>query len=1468
MKNNLLFIMFLIVGGVLFGGTVFAADYFSWNERIDRTGRSAGIYENTPFPVDENTTDYTIVNDENPGGKIYDLGTKYFVDGAMADDLGDGLSLLTAKKTISAAMAIAGNGNKTIIIRGAHDAFDGVYAANNIVSGYGVNDTHRWMLVGYKQERPIIDGGNSSNDIIKSTGQTDAYATIQRVKLQNSKNQGVRLGVGTVKRDNYFNLIDVWVYNCSNDYTSPDDGGVYYLNSDYGYVSHCASEHHYGHGFKFGDGSSNTIFEWSISANAGYWAGMTPTSYYNNHPGGLQIVSDGTVSSPVSLNNTVRYSIIHSALFGGMEIRRSQNYNIHHNEFYDNIHYYEISGSEDHAQGIGDLSNSQILILGDNTYGDFYSNIVRDPGRLESGSKATGLAYTGITSSTETLVFNNLFYGYDKNTVVQKYGCINQVLRFYNNTVVGNNSADLLYFIESGSTRDVQNNIFYNSGTGASVTYATGQIKNNNFYYYPNGSRGYTGALETGGIESSDPIFVLNPSGTYSWGMGNIRSLSLAKDAGADLSGKFTTDFALTNRPQGLAWDIGAYEYATTSASSTSNIDPVNRYAWSENAGWLDFGQGNVNVTDSSLTGYAWGENIGWINLNPALGGVTNDGNGNLSGSAWGENIGWIFFGPLFGNARIDSSGDFHNYAWGENIGWINFNCANNNYCATVNYKVNTTWRPAGATTYTIGGTISGLTGTVVLQNNGKDDLSRSANGSFTFNTATTTGNSYAVTVLTQPVGQSCAVTNGSGSVSSANVTSVSVTCTTNTFTITASTGANGTVTPSGVTTKDYGASQVYTIATSTAGYHVADILVDGSSVGTSSLTYTFTNIAANHTISATFAINHYTITSSVSGGNGTISPTGATIVSYGATPTYAIATSTPGYHVADILIDGVSVGTSTLPYVFSAVHANHTIVASFAINHYTITASAGANGTVTPSGVTTKSYGDSQAYTIATSTAGYHVADILVDGSSVGTSSLTYTFTNITANHTISATFNPNGSTPSTYTVGGTISGLTGTVVLQNNGKDSLSRSANGSFTFATATTTGKAYFVTVLTQPSGQTCSITSGSGSVSAANVTTVSVTCTTNTCATLSNALTYNAYPTCGAATCASGYTLSGSGSSATCVAQSSGGGSTPADTTAPGIPTNFIASSTVNTIYLSWTNPIDSDFAGVKLYRKLNSAPASQTDTLTTLAYLGTAHSFANTNLQSNSLYYYSLYAYDTHQNYSSPRTISIRTATSGGISTTTIPVIPPVVENTNTLPAQGGRASLVGATSAVVNQVTVEEAQKLIAEAAFAPLTSAEVGIYKKIIALATKVLADASKFTFADFIHFGTPTTLILGAGERGGSVASFRSAFGRLPESELDWQDTVKIGNGRWTTQKSSAAEAKAKISFKKIYLRDPNMNQSNDNAAVNVMAYGLRPAQRNLNSEKNAIKSFKYVFKKSPATAEEWDIVRAIAYSGAKR
>lgn len=89
-------------------------------------------------------------------------------------------------------------------------------------------------------------------------------------------------------------------------------------------------------------------------------------------------------------------------------------------------------------------------------------------------------------------------------------------------------------------------------------------------------------------------------------------------------------------------------------------------------------------------------------------------------------------------------------------------------------------------------------------------------------------------------------------------------------------------------------------------------------------------------------------------------------------------------------------------------------------------------------------------------------------------------------------------GPPPVTYTIGGTVSGLTGSgLVLQQNGGDDLPISADGAFTFATPVNDGSAYSVTVAVQPGNpmQTCIVKNGSGTVQGADVTGVQVICST-------------------------------------------------------------------------------------------------------------------------------------------------------------------------------------------------------------------------------------------------------------------------------------------------------------------------------------------------------------------------------------
>src|SRR5258705_4214637 len=81
----------------------------------------------------------------------------------------------------------------------------------------------------------------------------------------------------------------------------------------------------------------------------------------------------------------------------------------------------------------------------------------------------------------------------------------------------------------------------------------------------------------------------------------------------------------------------------------------------------------------------------------------------------------------------------------------------------------------SGPATYTVGGTLSGSTGTVVLKLNGGNNTSMAAPGNFTFSSAVASGSPYNVQIAAP--NQRCTVTNGAGLMGGANITNVAVTC-------------------------------------------------------------------------------------------------------------------------------------------------------------------------------------------------------------------------------------------------------------------------------------------------------------------------------------------------------------------------------------------------------------------------------------------------------------------------------------------------------------------------------------------------------------------------------------------------------------------------------------------------------------------------------------------------------------------
>ncbi len=223
-------------------------------------------------------------------------------------------------------------------------------------------------------------------------------------------------------------------------------------------------------------------------------------------------------------------------------------------------------------------------------------------------------------------------------------------------------------------------------------------------------------------------------------------------------------------------------------------------------------------------------------------------------------------------------------------------------------------------------------------------------------------------------------------------------------------------------TTVNYGGSSLASVIPA-AGYKVKDILltasgdavatnVFGQAIATASGTYQYTlsDIRKDYSISATFDVLQLKIATSVATGGG------GTIVADNSAPNYGSSvkftmTANPGYTLKDVTVDGVSKmsDVNNGVYTLSNVTADHTVVATFAINSYLMTVSVNDSslGSITPSGSVRVNYGQSQAFQIST-TNGSVLTDITLDGISVKSTvnNNILTLNNVVADHTLVVTF------------------------------------------------------------------------------------------------------------------------------------------------------------------------------------------------------------------------------------------------------------------------------------------------------------------------------------------------------------------------------------------------------------------------------------------------------------------------------
>ncbi len=423
--------------------------------------------------------------------------------------------------------------------------------------------------------------------------------------------------------------------------------------------------------------------------------------------------------------------------------------------------------------------------------------------------------------------------------------------------------------------------------------------------------------------------------------------------------------------------------------------------------------------------------------------------------------------------------------------------------------------------TFSIGGTISGLSGTVVLENNAGNDLSTSANGTFAFSTPLTQGSAYNVTVKTNPTGQTCTVANPSGTVGTANVTNVSVTCVTPpppTFSIGGTiSGLSGTVVLENNAGNDLSTSANGTFAFSTpltqgAAYNVTvktnptgqtcTVANPSGTVGTANVTNvsvtcvtppppTFSIGGTISGLSGTVVLENNAGNDLSTSANGTfafstkLTQGSAYNVTVKTNPTGQTCTvANPSGTVGTANVTNVSVTCVTPPPPTFSIGGTISGLSGTVVleNNAGNDLSTSANGTFAFS--TKLTQGSAYNVTVKTNPTG-QTCTVANPSGTVGTANVT--------NVSVTCVTPP----PPTFSIGGTISGLSGTVVLENNAGNDLSTSANGTFAFSTPLAQGSAYNVTVKTNPTGQTCTVANPSGTVGTANVTNVSVTCVTQT-----------------------------------------------------------------------------------------------------------------------------------------------------------------------------------------------------------------------------------------------------------------------------------------------------------------------------------------------------------------------------------
>lgn len=339
---------------------------------------------------------------------------------------------------------------------------------------------------------------------------------------------------------------------------------------------------------------------------------------------------------------------------------------------------------------------------------------------------------------------------------------------------------------------------------------------------------------------------------------------------------------------------------------------------------------------------------------------------------------------------------------------------------------------PENPATYRLSGALSGLNGSAVaLVNNGRDAVSLSANGDFTFATELRDGDPYYVSVASQPAGQVCSVAQGTGTIAGADVANVTVSC------------------------------QNLPPATYTVGGVISGLTGSGLVIANGASSLPISGDGGFTLLPAVSDGSTYNVTI-------TTQPTGQQCTVIRATGTVS------GANVGDILV-------SCQPLPASQFRVGG-YVAGLIGGGLVLRNNGGDDLAITADGnfqfVTALASNSAYNATVQQQPPGQRCSVISNGSGTIGNEDI------------INVVVLCVGS----YQVGGSVSGLTGNgLVLRNKGGDDLAILASGNFAFATPLVNSESYQVAVANQPSGQLCAVNQGTGLIAAANVTSVSVTC---------------------------------------------------------------------------------------------------------------------------------------------------------------------------------------------------------------------------------------------------------------------------------------------------------------------------------------------------------------------------------------